>query len=194
MNEKDRSTVFNYLHENLKGIDLSSDNDTDNYIDFENGLYFSNDDVNRLYEIYNKMENKLDAYVDNNDLDNVMDCDVICDHFREYEQYIQQFGQAIMIPFDNFALIFAQKIADQKLLVNYNTGAGNELVATLEEAKALADDGSCYTGHDITIEREDGDVIACRRWYDINPDEEDEIDMDNIIRFGTEGYYGEWAS
>lgn len=36
-----------------------------------------------------------------------------------------------------------------KYYIDYNTGAGNEYAETLEEAKALADEGACYTQESI---------------------------------------------
>lgn len=186
--------TFEYLKENLKGISEDYSNDTDHYIDFVNGKSFYIDEINDLYNEYNKIESELDNYIESNDLDNVNDCEDICNHFQKYKNYIQQFGQAVILDFENFALKKVQEIGDKKVIINYNTGAGNETAPTLEEAKQIADNGSRFTMRDITIEDGDGNVIIRRKWYGINIDDQEEfdIDIDSVIRFGTNGFYGSW--
>ncbi len=71
--------------------------------------------------------------------------------------------------------------------INYHTGAGNfEVEGDLDDAKTQADDGATYTQQPITIEQ-DGNVIARRSWWGVEPEEDGDI-----IRFGSYGYYGEW--
>lgn len=78
------------------------------------------------------------------------------------------------------------------LYVNYHTGSGDETAETLAEAMAIADDGACYTQQKITIEDEAGNTVACRYWYGVQADPE-EIEDDEIIDFGSFGYYGPWV-
>lgn len=78
--------------------------------------------------------------------------------------------------------------------IRYNTGAGDEEVnGTLDEAKAVADDGAAYTQQDIVIEDESGDEVARRVWYGVELTEEDMTeDEDQYITFGSFGYYAPW--
>ena len=75
--------------------------------------------------------------------------------------------------------------------INYNTGAGNEWADTLEQAKAIADDGAAYTQQPIVIEDEDGNEITRRPWWGVQYDE-DEGDETDPICFGSSGYFGDW--
>ncbi len=94
-----------------------------------------------------------------------------------------------------------------KYYIDYNTGAGNEYAETLEEAKALADEGACYTQQSIYIyeveSETDNDIdydyyetprqpVAIRNWYGVAYDEEESYE-ENPICFGDFGYYGDWV-
>lgn len=73
----------------------------------------------------------------------------------------------------------------------YHTGAGNfEFDGDLNEAMGAADKGAAYTQQSITIEDGNGEEVARRQWYGVEPDEEKE--GADIIQFGSYGYYGEW--
>lgn len=74
--------------------------------------------------------------------------------------------------------------------INYNTGVGNLTAETISEAKSIADDNCQYTQADITIE-EDEEVIARRKWYGFEFNEENDGSEDPI-RFGSFGYYADW--
>lgn len=76
-------------------------------------------------------------------------------------------------------------------IVNFNTGAGNQEVATLEEAKQVAVDLMTYTQRDITIETEDGEVIATARWHGYEPSE-DEIEDGRVLEVIGGGFYARW--
>ena len=77
--------------------------------------------------------------------------------------------------------------------INYHTGAGDETADTMEQAMEIADDGACYTQQDITIEHDNGTVIAERKWYGVQSSQEDLEDGEDIIEFGSFGYYGHWV-
>ena len=79
-------------------------------------------------------------------------------------------------------------------MIRYNTGAGDEEVnGTLDEAKAIADDGAAYTQQDIVIEDEDGNEVARRVWYGVElTDEYMTDDEDKYITFGSFGFYAPW--
>lgn len=56
MKDMDRKRVFRFLRENVKGIELCSDNDIENNIDFENGESFSIYELDNHYEKYQDLE------------------------------------------------------------------------------------------------------------------------------------------
>lgn len=61
---------------------------------------------------------------------------------------------------------------------------------TLEDAMAEADAGAAYTQEPIDIRNEDGETIARRSWYGAPLSEEG--GEDDIIEFGSYGFYGPW--
>lgn len=77
--------------------------------------------------------------------------------------------------------------------IDYNNGVTNTCDGTLEEAKKLADDCAGYTQRNIYILNDDGERVAGRSWYGVQFDpEETEDTEDEVIQFGTFGYYGAW--
>lgn len=88
-----------------------------------------------------------------------------------------------------------------KYYIDYNTGAGNEIVeGSLECAKLVADVGIAYTQIDIAIrdyeryfsENNDSDaIVAYRRWVGIALDEDND-DVDECVAYGNCGYYSPW--
>ena len=81
-----------------------------------------------------------------------------------------------------------------KYYINYHTGAGNEWVEadSIYDVQAIADDGAAYTQEDITIEDEDDNVLARRRWCGAAYDPEEAWE-ENPICFGEYGYFGDWC-
>lgn len=74
--------------------------------------------------------------------------------------------------------------------VDFNTGAGNEECTTIEEAIEAANEGACYTQRDIDIiEIETGKTVATRKWYGVEPSEDDR--EQDIIEIGG-GFYADW--
>ena len=65
-----------------------------------------------------------------------------------------------------------------KYTIDYNTGITDEFEGTLAEAKAEADENVCYTQQNIDILDENDTVVATRKWwgveYDENNDDENE--------------------
>ena len=77
--------------------------------------------------------------------------------------------------------------------IDYNTGAGNEWAETLEDAKALADDGAAYTQESIVIKDEDGKEITRRDWYGTGYDPDVDYCEDPIC-FGSFGFFADWTN
>lgn len=77
--------------------------------------------------------------------------------------------------------------------INYNNGLWDECDGTLDEAKAMADECVGYTQCDITIEDENHEEVAHRRWYGVPFDpSETETTEDEVIQFGSFGFYDRW--
>lgn len=76
--------------------------------------------------------------------------------------------------------------------INYNNGLWglwDECDGTLDEAKAMADECADYTQCDITIEDENHEEVARRRWYGVPFDpSETETTEDEVIQFGSFGF------
>ena len=76
----------------------------------------------------------------------------------------------------------------QQYTVDFNTGAGNQSFATIEEAKVYAEDNLNYTGEKVSI-RKGGLEVAYLPWFGNSPDVNDEV----TAAFGTQGFYGAWS-
>ena len=89
-----------------------------------------------------------------------------------------------------------------KYYINYGTGAGNEYVeGELEDAQKAADEGAAYTQCSISIfEVVNGETArepeCTRQWYGVafDPDDYEDGESANVIRFGDSGYYDEWSN
>ena len=80
-----------------------------------------------------------------------------------------------------------------KYIIDYNTGITEEFVGTLSGAKAEADKNICYTQQNIDILDENDSVVATRKWWGVQYDENNE-DMyeEDPISYGKFGYYSSW--
>lgn len=76
-----------------------------------------------------------------------------------------------------------------KFIINYHTGVVHEIEAEdLAEAKQIAVEGMTYTQQKVSIEQEDGEVLATSYWFGVAPDEDDAV----LARFGDYGFYQLW--
>lgn len=89
--------LFDYLAKHTDGI-LN-----DAYIDLDNNTSISVEDCQRILDDYSKMYDDIEMYISNNDLDDVIDCDTIKQHFKDYEDYMHR-GQACLIDEYEYAL------------------------------------------------------------------------------------------
>lgn len=80
-----------------------------------------------------------------------------------------------------------------KYTIDYNTGITDEFEGTLSEAKAEADKNVCYTQQNIDILDENDAVVATRKWWGVEYDENNEdIYEEDPISYGKFGYYSSW--
>ena len=79
---------------------------------------------------------------------------------------------------------------------NIDYGCGNyddSGYESIEAAMEAADEAASYTQRDITIEDENGDIVAVRIWWGVAYDEEDEgCYCEDPICFGDFGFYSDW--
>lgn len=80
-----------------------------------------------------------------------------------------------------------------KYIINYNTGAGNEMVeGSLDDAMRIATENLSYTQEDVKIYAADTTIddepVAILRWYGCAPSDDDVV----TCKFGDFGFYGEW--
>lgn len=77
--------------------------------------------------------------------------------------------------------------------IYYNNGLWDECDGTLDEAKAAADESASYTQCDISIEDENREEVARRRWYGVPFDpSETEATEDDVLQFGSFGFFDRW--
>lgn len=81
----------------------------------------------------------------------------------------------------------------QTFIINYNNGFTIELEGNdLREVQKVAEEQMSYTGQNITIETEDGQILAVSRWYGYEPSEGEKEDGFVLTEFGNSGFYGTW--
>lgn len=80
-----------------------------------------------------------------------------------------------------------------KYTIDHNTGITDEFEGTLAEAKAEADENVCYTQQNIDILDENDSVVATRKWWGVQYDENnDDVFEEDPISYGKFGYYTSW--
>ncbi|MED4172577.1 hypothetical protein P4631_09030 [Halalkalibacterium halodurans] len=78
----------------------------------------------------------------------------------------------------------------RKYIIEYHTGVRHEVnVNTLEEAQEFALSGLAYTGEKITILDDCNNVVSVARWWEHEPNEDDEV----LVQFGSFGFYETWS-
>ena len=75
------------------------------YIDFEDGSYLSVDGIREIINLYDSINDEIERYIENNELDDVDDEKEIKSHFEEYDKKgFFYLCQAAMKPLEDFAL------------------------------------------------------------------------------------------
>lgn len=79
----------------------------------------------------------------------------------------------------------------EKYIINYHTGVGNQEVEVndLSEAKEIAKEGINYTQQNVSIEDAEGNTVTTATWYGVEPSEEDE---DYVLEIIGGGFYQIW--
>lgn len=81
----------------------------------------------------------------------------------------------------------------KNLIINFNNGFTIDMeVEDLNEAKGIAEEQMSYTQQNVSIETEDGVVLAVSRWYGYEATEEEKEDGVVLAEFGNSGFYGIW--
>ncbi len=119
MRSEAKRRVFRYMCENFPK-ELLAESTVDYLLDFKNGeaIYYlsdsyDDDPIAQLYIEYCEMEDLLDWYIEDNDLDDCCDYEQIVNHFSDWEEkgYFR-YNQAILIEFEDFALSKAIDLAN----------------------------------------------------------------------------------
>lgn len=89
----------------MKNVPLASNYSDVYYIDFEDGSYLTVDDIREIIKLYDSIDDEIERYIEDNDLDDSTDEKKIKSHFEEYDEkgffYV---NQAALRPVEVFAL------------------------------------------------------------------------------------------
>ncbi|MEG0290743.1 MAG: hypothetical protein RR941_04955 [Erysipelotrichaceae bacterium] len=108
MKTQEIEKLMNELREELSYKGLVIDNDVEYIIDLKNGSSITGEDIINAKEQYDALEEALDEFAEENDLDNVIDFKEIISHFDEYKEYIR-YDQAVVIDFKDYLVKLFQK-------------------------------------------------------------------------------------
>ncbi|MEF9920556.1 MAG: hypothetical protein RR802_06000 [Erysipelotrichaceae bacterium] len=108
MKTQEIKKLMNELGEELSHKGLVIDNDVEYIIDLKNGSSITGEDIMNAKEQYDALEEELDEFAEENDLDNVIDFKEIISHFDEYKEYIR-YDQAVVIDFKDYLVKLFQK-------------------------------------------------------------------------------------
>ena len=82
-----------------------------------------------------------------------------------------------------------------KYTIDYNTGITEEFVGTLADAKAKADANVNYTQQSINIIDENDTVVATRKWWGVQYDENnDHVHEEDPLRNSNPGHSTSWTA
>ena len=89
----------------MKNVPTATNDSDVYYIDFEDERYTTIDDIREIIKLYDSIDDEIERYIEDNDLDDVLDEKKIKSHFEEYDKkgffYV---NQAALRPVEVFAL------------------------------------------------------------------------------------------
>ena len=102
LTKKREKLVYKTILESVPGATNVSN---DYYIDFEDGSSISVDDIREIINLYDRIDDEIESYIEDNDLNNVFDEEEIKCHFKEYDENgFFCVNQAVLMPVEVFAL------------------------------------------------------------------------------------------
>lgn len=103
LTKKREKLVYKTILENVPGAtDISNDYF---FIDFEDGSCISADGIREIINLYDRIDDEIESYIEDNDLDDSTDEKEIKSHFEEYDKKgFFYLCQAAMKPLADFAL------------------------------------------------------------------------------------------
>ena len=102
LTKKREKLVYKTILESVPG---ASNISNDYYIDFEDGSYLSTEDIREIINLYDRIDDEIESYIEDNDLDNVFNEEEIKCHFKEYDENgFFDMDQATLKPLADFAL------------------------------------------------------------------------------------------
>lgn len=99
-----REKLLNYF-EKIKELTAGNNLSDSSIIDYENGMSISLDELEEEYEKYIKLQDKIDDYIEENDLDDVINKDQIKNHFSRINENCFKFNQAVLKDFVDYMTI-----------------------------------------------------------------------------------------
>lgn len=96
---------FNNIKEKTNGENISNSE----IIDYENGNSISIDELEDEYYKYLELCNQISAYIEENDLDDIKDKEEIKKYFKEIDDDLFEFSQAVLVDFEEYMIIKINK-------------------------------------------------------------------------------------
>lgn len=112
-------SYFNKIMEGTNGDDTSNSE----IIDYKCGTSLSIDEIEEEYLKYQELEQELEDYIKDNELDDIDDADEIKEHFKyKIKQNLFMINQAVLINFTDYMIAKINKRNENFRLVNINFG------------------------------------------------------------------------
>lgn len=82
------------------------------FIDFKNGFSIGENEIEKIIDKYLDIEEQIETYIDENNLDNVMDQEKIKAEFPEFEKYFS-YNQAVLKNIEEFAVEYFKEYIEK---------------------------------------------------------------------------------
>lgn len=103
MKIEEKNQIMNWLKNNINK-EVKEQQSSDEYIDFADETSFGIYDIEECEKEYNKINEEIEEYIEENNLDNVNDNEKIQKHFEKFVKYMYA-NQACIYDFKDFLKI-----------------------------------------------------------------------------------------
>lgn len=104
-----REILINYFNE-IKERTNGNNVNCDDIIDYSNGKSISLNEIENEYYKYLELQDDIDTYIEDNDLDDVIDSDTIKEHFKDkIDTELFELNQAVLEDFVKYMIIKIKK-------------------------------------------------------------------------------------
>lgn len=125
MKREELIKYFEEIKEKTRGNNTSNSE----IIDYENGNSISIDELEDEYYKYLDLQQEIEEYAEENDLDNISDKEEIERHFNYIDKDLFEFNQAILVDFIEYMTIKINKINENQRKANMmfnKNGSGSD--------------------------------------------------------------------